>query len=167
MPTRKAHARWEGTFKEGRGNVDFGNGAFQGNYSYTSRFEEGPGTNPEEMIGAAHASCFSMALAGALEKAGFTATSLDVTAHVTVKPQTRGGFKITESRLACEAVVPGIDDAAFQEFAAAAKAGCPVSKALKGTAITLDAKLVSAAAEPAKGQAAPEELGDEIRPDAY
>lgn len=147
MPTRKAHAHWEGTFKEGGGRVDFGNGAFQGNYSFSSRFEEGQGTNPEEMLGAAHASCFSMALAGALVKAGFKPDYIDVTAHVTVLPQPEGGFKITGSRLSCEARVPGLEEGAFQEFAAGAKVGCPVSKALAGTEISLDAKLVGSAAE--------------------
>lgn len=163
MPTRKAHARWEGNAKDGAGRVEFGNGAFQGRYTFGSRFEESPGTNPEEMLAAAHASCFSMALTLALVKAGFTPESLDVTAHVSVLPQPEGGYKITQSRLVCEARVPGIDAGAFQEFAAAAKVGCPVSKALGGTEITLDAKLMPETAEP---QSAPRRPGTPAQPEA-
>jgi osmotically inducible protein OsmC len=143
MPTRKAHARWEGSLKEGKGLVDFGNGAFQAPYSFTSRFENGTGTNPEELLGAAHASCFAMALSLILGKAGLKPDYVDATAHVTVSPQ-NGGFKITKSHLVCEARVPGIDSAAFMQHANAAKAGCPVSQALAGTEITLDAKLAGA-----------------------
>lgn len=140
MPTRNAHARWEGSLKEGNGKVDFGNGAFAGPYSFTSRFEEGTGTNPEELLGAAHASCFSMALSLILGEAGFTPDSVDSVAHVTVAPH-EGGFKITKSHLVCEAKVPNLDETAFQKHAEAAKAGCPVSQALAGVEITLDAKL--------------------------
>jgi lipoyl-dependent peroxiredoxin len=143
MPTRKAHARWEGTLKEGKGQVDFGNGAFTGPYSFTSRFENGTGTNPEELLGAAHASCFAMALSLILGKAGLKPDYIDALAQVTVSPQ-NGGFRITESHLVCEARVPGIDAAAFMQHANAAKSGCPVSQALAGTKITLDAKLVTA-----------------------
>jgi lipoyl-dependent peroxiredoxin len=143
MPTRKAHARWEGTLKEGKGQVDFGNGAFTGPYSFTSRFENGTGTNPEELLGAAHASCFAMALSLILGKAGLKPDYIDALAQVTVSPQD-GGFRITESHLVCEARVPGIDAAAFMQHANAAKSGCPVSQALAGTKITLDAKLVTA-----------------------
>lgn len=142
MPTRKAHARWEGSLKEGRGQVDFGNGLFKGAYSFASRFEDGKGTNPEELLGAAHAGCFAMALSLILGKAGFTPDYVDATAHVTVSPQD-GGFKITKSHLVCEARVPGIGQAAFMQHANAAKAGCPVSQALSGTEITLDAKLAA------------------------
>lgn len=140
MPTRNAHARWEGSLKDGTGNVDFGNGAFSGQYSFTSRFEEGAGTNPEELLGAAHASCFSMALSLILGEAGFPPDFVDSTAQVTVAPH-EGGFKITKSHLVCEAKVPNLDEAAFQKHAEAAKAGCPVSQALAGVEITLDAKL--------------------------
>src|ERR1051325_10212756 len=122
MPTRKAHARWEGSLREGRGEVDFGNGLFRGAYSFASRFEDGEGTNPEELLGAAHAGCFAMALS--------------------LAPQ-GGGFKITRSHIVCEAKVPGIDQATFAQHAQAAKAGCPVSQALAGTEITLDAKLAA------------------------
>jgi lipoyl-dependent peroxiredoxin len=140
MPTRKAHARWEGSIKEGRGKVDFGNGAFQAAYSFASRFEDGKGTNPEELLGAAHAGCFAMALSLILGKAGFKPDYVDATAHVTISPQGEG-FKITKSRLVCEAGVPGIDSVTFMRHAESAKAGCPVSQALAGTEITLEARL--------------------------
>jgi lipoyl-dependent peroxiredoxin len=140
MPTRKAHARWEGSIKEGKGEVEFGNGAFKAPYSFASRFEDGTGTNPEELLGAAHAGCFAMALSLMLGKAGFKPEYVDATAHVTVSPQD-GGFRITKSHLVCHARAPGIDAAAFAKHAEAAKAGCPVSQALAGTTITLDARL--------------------------
>ncbi len=142
MATRNAHARWEGSIKEGKGRIDFGNGAFNGAYSFASRFEDGKGTNPEELLGAAHAGCFAMALSLMLGNAGFKPDYVDATAHVTVSPQ-GAGFKITKSHLVCEARVPGIDAAAFAKHAEAAKAGCPVSQALAGTTITLDASLAA------------------------
>lgn len=142
MPTRKAHARWEGSLKDGRGQVDLGSGPLKGAYSFASRFEEGPGTNPEELLGAAHASCFAMALSLILGQAGFKPEHVDATAHVTVLPQD-GGFKITKSHLVCEARVPGIDQAAFVQHAETAKASCPVSQALAGTEITLEARLAA------------------------
>jgi osmotically inducible protein OsmC len=107
-----------------------------------SRFEAWVGTNPEELLGAAHASCFAMALSLALSQAGFEPHYVDATAHVTVSPQ-RGGFKITKSHLLCEAKAPGIDQATFAQHAQAAKTGCPVSQALAGTEITLEAKLAA------------------------
>lgn len=140
MPTRTAHARWEGTIREGTGTIDFGNGAFKGAYSFRSRFEDGKGTNPEELLGAAHAGCFAMALSLVLGKGGFTPDSIDATAHVTVTAQD-GGFKITRSHIVCEAIVPGIDPGTFQTHAETAKAHCPVSQALAGTEITLQATL--------------------------
>ena len=140
MPTRQAHARWEGTIKEGKGTVNFGHGAFNGSYSFASRFEEATGTNPEELLGAAHASCFAMALSLVLGSAGFKPDYVDATAHVTVKPQGEG-FKITKSHIVCEAKVPGMDHATFVAHAETAKSGCPVSQALAGTEITLEAKL--------------------------
>ena len=143
MATRKAHARWEGSVKEGKGQVDFGNGAFNAPYSFTSRFENGTGTNPEELLGAAHASCFAMALSLMLGKAGLKPDYVDTTAHVTVSPH-NGGFKITKSHLVCEARIPDIDHGAFMQHANAAKEGCPVSQALAGTEITLDVKLAAA-----------------------
>ncbi len=145
MPTRTAHARWEGNLKDGQGKIDFGGGAFERPYSFGSRFERRPGTNPEELLGAAHAGCFAMALALALTEAGFTPAYVDATAQVTIARED-GGFAITESHIVCRASVPGIDRAAFLGFAEAAKAGCPVSKALAGTTITRDAELAGQAA---------------------
>ena len=140
MATRKAHAHWDGGIKEGKGTIDFGSGAFKGAYSFTSRFEEGVGTNPEELLAAAHASCFAMALALILGKAGFKPDYVDATAHVTISPQ-GGGFRITGSHLVCKAKVPGIDQATFAQHAESAKTNCPVSQALAGTEITLEATL--------------------------
>jgi lipoyl-dependent peroxiredoxin len=142
MPTRKAHARWEGTIKEGRGTLDCGNGAFKGAYSFGSRFEDGAGTNPEELLGAAHAGCFAMALSLVLGMAGFTPDYVDATAHVTVTPED-GGFKITKSHIVCEAKVRGIDLATFEKHAETAKTKCPVSQALAGTEITLESSLAA------------------------
>jgi osmotically inducible protein OsmC len=142
MTTRNAHARWEGSIKEGKGQVDFGNGAFKSAYSFASRFENGKGTNPEELLGAAHASCFAMALSLALGKAGFKPDYIDATAQVTILPQD-GSFRITKSNIVCEARVPGIDQATFVQHAQAAKAGCPVSQALAGTEIGLEARLAT------------------------
>jgi osmotically inducible protein OsmC len=142
MPTRNAHARWEGTLKEGKGHIEFGNGAFSGAYTFASRFEQGAGTNPEELLAAAHAGCFAMALSLILGLAGFTPDYVDATAHVTVRPHD-GGFKITESHLVCEARVPGLNQAGLEQHAAAAKANCPVSQALAGTNITLEARLAA------------------------
>jgi osmotically inducible protein OsmC len=142
MAVRSAHARWEGPLVGGKGTMDTESGAFSGQYSFSSRFEEGGGTNPEELIGAAHAGCFSMALAHGLAEGGHVATSIDTTARVTIKA-VEGGFAITGIELHCEAVVPGISDAEFQEAAAATKTGCPVSKALSAVPVTLDARLIS------------------------
>lgn len=141
MPTRNGHARWEGTLKEGKGTIDFANGAFTAPYSFSSRFEEGAGTNPEELIGAAHAGCFSMAFSLMLTQAGFTPGYVDTTAQISLTPKEGGGFRIAKSHLVCEAKVPGIDEATFQDLAGKAKAGCPVSAALSGLEITIDAKL--------------------------
>lgn len=140
MPARTATARWEGGLQQGKGTMRLGSGAFEGQYSFSSRFEEGTGTNPEELIGAAHAGCFSMALSGALERAGHTANSIETSARVHLE---RGdsGFRISRIELSTTADVPGIDDAAFQEQAATAKANCPVSQALAGVDIQLDARL--------------------------
>lgn len=140
MPTRRANARWEGTLREGSGTMRFGSGAFEGRYSFASRFEEGTGTNPEELIAAAHAGCFSMALSGRLAGAGHPPTWISTEAAVTVERQ-EAGFKITRSHLTCQAEVPGMDERAFLEHARAAKEGCPVSTALAGVEITLDARL--------------------------
>ena len=143
MAVRSAKAQWDGSLKEGKGTMSLGSGAFTGPYSFVSRFESGTGTNPEELIGAAHAGCFSMALSGALGRNGFTAKRISTSAKVHLEP-VEGGFGITHIDLETEAEVPGIDDAKFQEAAAAAEAGCPVSKALAGVEdITLEATLAS------------------------
>ena len=140
MAARTASARWEGGLQQGKGTMRLGSGAFEGQYSFSSRFEEGTGTNPEELIGAAHAGCFSMALSAGLERAGHPPTSVDTTASVHLE-RAEGGFRISRIDLDCTAAVPGIDDAAFQEQAATAKATCPVSQALAGVDIQLDARL--------------------------
>ena len=141
MPTSKANARWEGTLKKGQGTMKVGSGAFEGAYSFATRFEGGQGTNPEELIGAAHAGCFSMALSLLLEQAGHPPRTIETSAEVTLGP-VEGGFAITGIRLKTKADVPGMEAKAFQEQAEAAKKGCPVSKALAGTKIELEAALV-------------------------
>ena len=140
MPTRSAEAEWNGSIMEGEGKMRLGSGAFDGAYSFRSRMEDGTGTNPEELIGAAHAGCFSMALAGALGRAGFTPKSISTKAAVKFD-KVEGGFAITRIDLTTEAEIPDIDDAKFQEIAKGAKEGCPVSKALAGTEIHLKASL--------------------------
>ena len=140
MAIRKAHAVWHGDLPKGKGTMKFGGGAFEGQYSFSSRFEEGPGTNPEELIAAAHAGCFSMAFAGGLAKAGFTPTSVTTDANLHLE-KTDAGFTITTSELHCTAVVPGIDEVTFARLADEAKAGCPVSRALSSTKIVLYATL--------------------------
>jgi osmotically inducible protein OsmC len=142
MPTRKAEAKWEGKIQEGQGHLRLGSGAFEGSYSFKSRFEDGSGTNPEELIGAAHAGCFSMALSLFLEKAGYAPKSIDTEARVQIE-QKGEGFAITRIELATEARVEGISEADFKEQAEQAKKNCPVSQALAGTEITLTAKLLS------------------------
>ena len=142
MPVRKASAVWNGTLKEGNGTMKMQSGAYEGKYSFGSRFEEDPGTNPEELIAAAHAGCFSMALSGGLTRAGFTPEKVETSAKAHLE-KVGEGFKITRIQLACQATIPGIEDAAFQEIAAGAKAGCPVSQALAGVDISLEAQLVS------------------------
>ncbi len=140
---QKASAIWQGSLKEGTGTVSTASGALVAKpYSFKSRFEGEngeKGTNPEELIGAAHAGCFSMALSMILGEAGFTAEKIETTATITLE-QKDGGFAVTASHLDLTATIPGIDDAKFQECAAKAKAGCPISKLLNAT-ITLDAKL--------------------------
>ena len=141
MAVRTADAQWEGSLQEGTGTMRLGSGAFEGRYSFASRFEDGPGTNPEELIGAAHAGCFSMALSGGLSRAGHPPTRVHTTARVHIEPGD-AGFSITRVELQTEAEVPGLDERAFREQAETAKATCPVSKALAGTEITLDARLL-------------------------
>src|SRR5229473_3092590 len=142
MPTRKGSAVWEGTLREGKGTVKLGSAAFEGPYSFASRFEEGAGTNPEELIGAAHAGCFSMALAAGLTRGGFTPTRINTNASVSLE-KVGEGFKITRIELNTEAEIPNIEEAAFLEQAETAKKNCPVSQALAGTEINLNAKLVN------------------------
>jgi osmotically inducible protein OsmC len=139
MATRTAEAVWEGNLREGKGRVKLGSGTFEGPYSFRSRFEDGAGTNPEELIGAAHAGCFSMALAAGLTKAGFTARRIRTTAHVHLD-SLDGGFTITRIQLETDAEVPGLDEHAFREHAEAAKRNCPVSRALGGVEITLSTR---------------------------
>jgi osmotically inducible protein OsmC len=140
MPARKGTAVWEGTLKEGSGSMKLGSGAYEGPFSFKSRFEEGTGTNPEELIGASLAGCFSMALSANLEKAGHPGKRVSTTANVKLE-MTDGGPKITVIELDTEAEVPGIDEAMFNEQAEKTKTGCPVSKALTGTEIKLNARL--------------------------
>lgn len=139
MATRKADAVWEGSLKEGKGRMKFG--TYEGAFTWSSRFEEGEGTNPEELLGAAHAGCFSMSFSSNLGKAGFTPNRIQTSATVTIE-LVEGKNRITRIHLETQAQVPGIDAAKFQEIANIAKEGCPVSAALTGVEITLDAKLV-------------------------
>ena len=140
MPTRNAEAEWGGDLKSGKGTVKLGSGAYSGPYSFQSRFESGTGTNPEELVAAAHAGCFSMAFSNELSKAGFVPTKVHTTAKVHLE-QGAGGFSIPRIDLVCEASVPNIDAAKFAEIADGAKKNCPISKLLTA-AIHLDAKLV-------------------------
>ena len=142
MPTRNAEAIWTGTLKNGNGTITLPSVPLKADYSFQSRFQQGKGTNPEELLGAAHAGCFSMALAGILEKAGFVAEQITTRANVTIK-QVDGDYRITDIQLVCRAKVPGIDQAQFKVHAEAAKTGCPVSRALTAVAITLIATLES------------------------
>ena len=140
MPVRNAQAAWEGGLKGGKGNMGLGSGAFEGAYSFGSRFEEAGGTNPEELIGAALAGCYSMALAAGLERGGHPPRRVATKARVHIE-KVEGGFGITRIQLDTEAEVPGVDEAAFQQAAEATKTGCPVSKALS-VPIELNARLV-------------------------
>ena len=142
MPVRKAYAVWEGNLIEGKGRMKLGSGAFEGAYSFSSRFEEGTGTNPEELIGAALAGCFSMALANGLAQAGYSPKRIYTHAGVKIE-KLEEGFKITSIVLDTEADVPGIEEQVFMEKAETTKKACPVSKALTGTDIQLRAKLVN------------------------
>ena len=141
MPTRHAEATWTGDLKSGSGNYKGQSGAINGTYNFNTRFGEQPGTNPEELIGAAHASCFSMALAAGLGKAGHQPRRVSTTADVTID-KVGEGFKITKIVLKTEGQVPGIDEKTFKEFAEKTKTGCPVSQALSATPIELEAKLI-------------------------
>jgi osmotically inducible protein OsmC len=139
MAVRSSSAEWKGTLKQGSGTMKLGSGTWQGPFTFASRFESGRGTNPEELIGAAHAGCYSMFLSALLTDAGFTPSRISTTAvvHLTDGPE------ISLIELSTEAVVPTLTESAFQKHAEAAKKGCPVSKALAGPKITLAAKLVT------------------------
>ncbi|MFB6071273.1 MAG: OsmC family protein [Halanaeroarchaeum sp.] len=139
MPTRTSTAQWNGTLQRGDGTMAFGSGAFEGAFSFASRFENGEGTNPEELIGAAHAGCFSMAFANELDDAGYDPVSVETEATITLDVE--DGPTITRSHLETVAEVEAIDEETFQEIAAGAKENCPVSRALAGVEITLDATL--------------------------
>jgi osmotically inducible protein OsmC len=141
MTTSSASAAWEGVLRSGRGHFKAGSGAFEGDYSFATRFENARGTNPEELIAAAHAACLSMALSGVLEKDGTPATRISTTAACSVE-KVGDGFKITRMRLEVRGKVPGVDQAKFAQAAEAAKKGCPVSTALEGNVrLELDARL--------------------------
>ena len=139
---KTASAHWQGGIKDGKGTISTESGVLKDSpYGFNTRFEDKPGTNPEELIGAAHAGCFSMALSGGLSKAGIKPVRIHTTARVHLDQQ-GGGFAITRIELETEAEVPGIDDATFQQHAEGAKKNCPVSKALSAVEITLTARLV-------------------------
>lgn len=142
MVERTAEAEWRGSLKEGAGVMKLGSGAFEGGYSFGSRFGDEKGTNPEELIAAAHAGCFSMALALGLGQAGFTARRVHTRARTAIE-RSGDGFRITRIMLDTEAEVPGITEARFREQAEAAKRDCPVSRALAGTEIMLSARLAA------------------------
>jgi osmotically inducible protein OsmC len=137
---RKASAVWHGDFKTGKGSISSDSGVLKDTqYSFSTRFENGIGTNPEELIAAAHSGCFAMAFSAELGKAGFTPSAIHVTATVTLD-KTDAGFTVTESHLDMTAKIPGIDQAKFTAIANGAKAGCPISRLLNAK-VTLDAKL--------------------------
>ena len=136
---RTAKAEWTGTLKEGAGTMRFGGGAFEGAYSFMSRFEEGEGTNPEELIAAAHAGCYAMALSNDLASDGHEPERVDATANVNLDMES---LTIDTIELVVEASVPGIDEETFVEYAEGAKENCPVSRVLAGADISLDATLV-------------------------
>ena len=138
MPTSSAEATWNGALKDGEGTVGLGSGAYEGPYSFASRFQNGDGTNPEELIGAAEAGCYAMAFANMLDEEGYIPESVHAEAVVTLDAET---LEITTVDLTVEATVPDIDGDAFQDLANQAKEGCPVSKVLAGADITLDATL--------------------------
>ncbi|MDP3072323.1 MAG: OsmC family protein [Opitutaceae bacterium] len=139
---RKASAVWRGDLKSGRGTISTESTLLKdAQYGFGTRFETGPGTNPEELVGAAHAGCFSMALSAELGKAGFTADEIATTATVTLDNHPQTSWTVTKIHLETSAKVPGIDAAKFATIAAGAKAGCPISRLLAAAEITLDAKL--------------------------
>jgi osmotically inducible protein OsmC len=142
MPVRNAEAVWDGSLKEGNGKVKLGSGAFEGSYTWSSRFEDGRGTNPEELLGAAHAGCYSMALSSNLGKAGFTPQHIHTIAQVTIE-QVEGKNRITKIHIETEATVPDISNEQFQQIAESVKQTCPVSVALSSVPTTLTARLMA------------------------
>lgn len=142
MVKRKADSEWKGLLKDGEGHMRLGSGAFEGKYSFHSRFEEGKETNPEELIGAAHSGCFSMALAASLEEEGYEPESVKTEAIVHLQ-KVEGDFKITKIHLKNHSKIPDIEEDVFEEIALKAKDNCPVSKALAATHIELDLELTS------------------------
>lgn len=140
MPVRSASAQWEGDLESGKGTMTLGSGAYKGDYSFASRFEEGQGTNPEELAGAALAGCFSMALAHLLSQKGHRPERILTDARVRLK-KTDDGFRIATMQLKTRARVSGIDRSSFLDLAEEAKRGCPMSRALAGTEIVLEAAL--------------------------
>jgi lipoyl-dependent peroxiredoxin len=141
MPVRQAEAEWKGNLLEGKGTLKLGSGAFEGSYDWRSRSTDGPGTNPEELLGASHAGCFSMALSAQLANNNTPATRIHTNAKVHLE-KLDSGFAITQIELETEVEAPGLDDAKFQELANTAKINCPISKALAGTTIQLKATLL-------------------------
>lgn len=140
MKISTALAQWEGSLKDGSGFLSLGSGIFRGSFSYASRFEEGAGTNPEELIGAALAGCFSMALSAALAKQGYQPEVIESRAQVTLD-KVEGKTRLVRIHLSTDARVPDISEAEFQAIAQSTKEDCPVSAALKGVEITLEARL--------------------------
>lgn len=140
MPVRTAQAVWEGTSREGKGRIRAEGGGFEGPYSYGSRFEEGKGTNPEELLAAAHAACFAMALSSRLTKAGHPPQRVQAQSHVTID-KVEGDWAVTGIRLEVDATVPGASSADFTRLAEDAKVNCPISRALRAVPITLEARL--------------------------
>lgn len=155
MPTRNASAVWEGKLKDGKGQFKGESGVISGNYSFGTRFGDAKGTNPEELLAAAEAACFSMALSVGLEQAGTPPQRVETRAACTVEQQ-GGGFKITTMKLDVRASVPGIDDAKFQEIAEKTKKTCPVSVALAGVQIDMTARLEQGGSVGAERGAQPE-----------
>lgn len=141
MPARIAEATWQGTLQEGSGTVKLGSGAYDGPFSYKSRFDEGTGTNPEELLGAAEAGCFTMALGARLSRNGFTVNNIHTTAHVHLE-KVGDGMSITRIHLVTEGSIDGLDEAAFKEHAEETKKSCIVSRALTGVELSVEAKLV-------------------------
>ncbi|MCK5832891.1 OsmC family protein [bacterium] len=138
---RSSNAVWKGSLRDGKGEVSLGSGAFKGAYSFKTRFEDSPGTNPEELIAAAHAGCYAMALSAMLGESGFNPDSLEVVARVHLE-KGESGFSITKIDIILDARIPGIEEAEFIETAERAKKGCPVSRALAAVPIKLTATLI-------------------------